>query len=168
MVTLCNDQDQCNRPLNHKGDHGYEALPGLIIAPRPNIGQEYPRESCDLTCLSCDDGMEIGQAEYGGNFYCLNCDEVYSFNERGYTSKTVTIFPSSDPHKYKPEVKEEFITHWRKKSSFQNEGKYLLGMTTTTERDTHLKSIEEAITDWWNEDNQLATKRRFWQLWKKA
>lgn len=169
MNETCNDQEQCNRPLNHDGDHGITMphMPGLIIAPRHNIGKEYPRELCALTCLSCDGPLEIGQAEHGGNFYCLTCDEVYSFDERGFTSKYVKIFPSSDPHKYKPELKQEFIADWRNKNGFMNEGRYLLGMATTTERDAGLKIIEGRITDWWNEDNQLAPKRHFWQFWRK-
>ncbi len=166
MTELCNDQDSCNRPLNHEGIHGYEAMPGVILAPRSNHGKEYRRDPCDLICLHCDGPMEIGQAEYGGNVYCLNCDEVYSFDEHGFASKYATIFPSSDPHKYKPEVKEEFITHWRKQNSLRNEGEHLFGMKTATERDTGRKSIEKSITDWWDKDGRL--NRPFWQFWKKA
>lgn len=165
-MELCNDEDQCNRLLNHEGDHGYEVTPGLIIAPRRNAGKESPRESCDLTCLWCDGPMEIGQAEHGGRFYCQKCNEVYSFDDHGFTSYQTTIFPSSNPHKYDSKVKEEFITHWRKKRSFTTEGMYLLGLTTAVERDAQRNDIEKAIVDWWDEDERF--KRPFWQFWKKA
>lgn len=156
---LCNDEGNCTGPLGHDGPHGAWMGGGIIIAPRPNLGQMTPVD-VQIPCDSCGKTMTAERSASGGGRLSCSCEQSWTFDANGSSTCVKTTIYPSNPKYVTPRMQLENLAHLR----WKGQAALALGVPFEKTWAARESELAEAETKY---RTQIAN-HRWWKFWSRT